>query len=493
MLATSITTVTGGADKSIWLVSTFAISAAALGAPVSQAADYWGRKWFVVIFSFTGFIGCTISSRAHTFNVVIAGQSIACLALGAQPLVHAIASEIVPRKFRSFAQTAVNLASATGGIVGIMMGGALTRYDPEGFRIYFYITAGLYGAIGLVVTWLYRPPLRALQVELSLQQKLSRLDWFGYSMFVPGLILFSYALTSSSGVYPWQDSRVIGPLTVGAALLITFVLYECKLNPTGMLHHGLFSRGRNFGICLALIFTEGLAFFAANTYYAFEQAVLYERDFFHAGLDFTVVFWSANVATVLTGMYVAGTKTLRVPLVFATTCVTIFFASMTSLDLSTPWSGIGFAPFLGIGLGSALNSVIVAAQLSTPPDLIALASGLMIGMRSTGGTVGLSIFQALFSGTLGKKLPEDVLVKVVPLGFDPQHIVELLDSLSTGNSTLIETIPSVTPQIIAAAHIGMKKAYAASFRNVWIAAAAFAAAATARKLIRNFASFDDLP
>ncbi|KAK1080140.1 hypothetical protein LTR33_005793 [Friedmanniomyces endolithicus] len=259
LLSTSITAVTGGADQKIWLISTLAISAAALGAPVSQAADFWGRKWFVVGFTGAGCVGCLIALRAHSFGVVIGGQSIACLALGAQPLVHAIASEIIPRKYRSFAQASVNLASSTGGIIGILMGGALVRHSPQGFRVYFYITAGLYGTIGLVVAWLYRPPPRRLQVEMSQRQRLAELDWYGYALFVPGLILFSYALTSSTGVYRWSSPNIIGPLVVGVILLIVFVLYEWKVTTTGILHHGLFSRGRNFAICLALIFTEGLA------------------------------------------------------------------------------------------------------------------------------------------------------------------------------------------------------------------------------------------
>jgi hypothetical protein len=453
---------------------------------VSQAADYWGRKWFVVGFTASGCIGCVVASRAQSFSMVIGGQSIACLALGAQPLVHAIASEIVPRKHRSLAQSAVNVASSTGGIVGIMMGGALVRHSPEGFRIYFYISAGLYGTVALLTVWLYNPPPRILQTELSQRQKLGRLDWYGYLMFIPGLVLFSYALTSSSGVYPWNDSRIMGPLVVGVVMLIMFIIYEWRCTSVGMLHHGLFSRGRNFSICLVLIFTEGLAFFAANTFYAYETSVLYDFSFFQAGLGFTIVFWTANVATVLTGLYVSRTKTVRVPLIFATTCVTIFFATMASLTPSMPQSALGFAVFLGFGLGSALNTVVTTAQLSTPAELIALTSGLMIGMRSTGGTVGLAIFQALFSNTLGTKLPEMVLARVIPLGLEPQYAGDLLSGLSNRNNTLIESIPGISPQIVAAASTGIKEAYSISFRNVWIAAAAFAASATIRRWPSGF-------
>jgi hypothetical protein len=44
------------------------------------------------------------------------------------------------------------------------------------------------------------------------------------------------------------------------------------------------------------------------------------------------------------------------------------------------------------------------------------------------------------------------------------------------------TIPGVTPQIIGAGVRALKTAFAASFRNVWIAAAALAAVATIGEL-----------
>lgn len=480
LLASNITAVTGGADKSTWLVSCMAISAAGLGPPVSQAADYWGRKWFVVVFTLAGFVGCLISSRATSFGMLMGGQTIGCLSIGAQPLVHAIASEIIPRNFRSLAQAAVNTSSGLGGIVGILMGGALVRHTPEGFRPYFYITAGLYAAIAVIVAWLYHPPPRQLQLELNQRQKLARLDWIGYLLFVPGLVLFSYALTSSSGVYPWSSSKIIGPLVVGVVLLFMFAIYEWKGTKTGMLHHGLFSRGRNFFICLVIIFAEGISFFAANAYYGFEIAVLYDQDLFHAGLDFTVAWWTAIIATIATGLYVSRTKTLRTPLVFAMVSFTTFNATMASLNSSTRWNGVGFAVFLGLGLGVALNTLVVAAQLSTPPELIAVASGLMIGMRSAGGTVGLSIYEAVFSNTLDKQLPLKVLAETVPLGFNPEYTGLLLGGLTTGNQTLLNGIPDITPQIIRAGGLGVKETYTLGFRYVWIAAGAFAAFAAIR-------------
>lgn len=478
LLANTITSVTGGGSQATWLVSCFGISAAALSPPVSQAADYWGRKWFVVGFTAAGFVGCLISSRASTFGTLIGGQSVACLCMGAQPLVHAVASEIIPRKYRSHAQAAVNTAACLGGIVGILTGGALVRTTPQGFRVFYYITAGIYAILAAIVAWLYNPPLRPLQLELSQRQKLGQLDWWGYLLFLPGLVLFSYALTSSSGVFPWSSPNIIGPLVVGVVLLITLALYEWKGTRVGMLHHDLFSRGRNFAICLVLIFAEGIVFFAANTYYGYEVAVLYDQDLFQAGLTFTTTFWTAIISTVAAGFYVTKTKTIRAPLVAAMVCFVVFCASLASLNKSTPKNARAFAIFGGFGLGTALNALVVAAQLSTPPELISVASGLMIGTRSFGGTVGLSIYSAVFSNTMGKQLPAKVLAETIPLGFDPQYAGQLLTALTAHSPALLEEIPGITPEIIQAAANGVKDAYTIAFRYVWVSAGAFALAAT---------------
>ena len=481
LLSNEITSVVGGANKSTWIVSAIAIEAGTLGPPVSQAADYWGRKWFVVVPTICGFVGSLIVARANTFGTLIGGQSIAALAAAAQPLLHAIASEITPRKYRPLAQASVNAAAALGAIIGLLMGGALVRTHASGFRTYFYVVAGFYALCAAIIAWLYQPPLRELQQQLTTRQKLARLDWIGYAFFFPGLVLVSFALTSSSGVYPWKSATIIVPLLVGAVLLISFALYEWKGTREGLLHHDLFSRGRNFAIAELIQLVEGLVFFCATQYYGFEVSVLYDKDLFQAGLDYTVGWWTMIVATTLVGLYCSWTKTIRPALTMGFVSFAIFSATMASLDPSTRWSAVGFTPFFGIGLGTALNTLVTVAQLSTPPELISTATGLMIGTRNVGGTIALAIYAAIFSNTLNNQLPKKVIEATVPLGFDPQYLGELLGGLTTGNSTLLGAIPGVTPSILEAAGSGVKQAYTLAFRYCWITAAAFAAVAVIGK------------
>jgi hypothetical protein len=128
-------------------------------------------------------------------------------------------------------------------------------------------------------------------------------------------------------------------------------------------------------------------------------------------------------------------------------------------------------------LGTALNTLVVVAQLSTPPELISITTGLMIATRSFGGTEALSIDTAILSNTLSSKIPAKVAAATIPLGLRPAHLDELLGALTAGNTTALAEIPRTSPRIIAAAGTAVKESYALEFHYIWVTSAAFSALA----------------
>lgn len=72
-------------------------------------------------------------------------------------------------------------------------------------------------------------------------------------------------------------------------------------------------------------------------------------------------------------------------------------ALMASASLSTSTGVWGYPVFLGIGLGWSLTYLTTVAQLSTPPHLIAITSGILLAIRSFGGAIGLAICKYLLS------------------------------------------------------------------------------------------------
>ena len=136
--------------------------------------------------------------------------------------------------------------------------------------------------------------------------------------------------------------------------------------------------------------------------------------------------------------------------------------------------------------------MVAAAQLSAPPHLIAITSGILLAIRSFGGSVGLAICKsnpvipglpkltivvtAIFSSKISSSLGSNIAAAVLPLGFPPQNLEAFIGALAGQDQAALAHIPGVTPQIIGAGVHALQEAYLSSFKPVWIAAACFAGA-----------------
>ena len=406
-------------------------------------------------------------------GTAIVGQIIAGISYGAQPLVHAVPSEVLPRRVRPVAQAAVNLSAALAIIFGLLVGSALTRHNISGFRIYWYITAGLFAAAALAVAILYNPPLRELQKVLSQREKLASLDWIGITLLSCGLVLFCMSLTWSQNPYPWSNAHVLATFVLGIILTLMLIVYEVRFKHDGIFHHDLFQQSRNFGIALGCIFVEGLVFFTCNNYFPFEVSTLYETDVLIVGLRYSLFAITFGISTCVTGFYCSRTKSVRLPAVFAFTLFLAFCIAMATATVGSNRAVVGYPVIFGAGLGICLNILMTAAQFGTPPELIATASGLMIGVRSLGGSVGLAIYNAIFTHTLSANLASKVPGAVLPLGLPPSSLGLFISAMTSGQTDALNKIPGVSASIIQAGGNAVKEAFCVAFRNVWITAGCF--------------------
>jgi hypothetical protein len=167
--------------------------------------------------------------------------------------------------------------------------------------------------------------------------------------------------------------------------------YSAFVKKDGMLHHKLFSGNRNFAIALVCLFCEGLVFFAANNYFAFQVGVLYETDALIVSTRYAIMCIVSIFAAVAAGYIISVTRKLRWITVASFVLLVAFFAAMAKMGTQDSMAVWGLPVLLGAGVGLSLVSLITLAQLSTTPGLIAVASGLVIGVRSLGGSVGLAI------------------------------------------------------------------------------------------------------
>ena len=404
----------------------------------------------------------------------LGGQILSGVACAAQPLVHAIPSEVIPRRFRALAQAGVNISIALSAVIVLLAGGALTRNgNHAGFRVMFYINAGLFGAGTLAVALLYKPPLRETQTAYTQRQKLARLDWIGLLLLSSGLTLFCMALVWSQNPYSWKDVHILAPFIVGCVLLLALVTYEVRGRKDGMFHHELFNRGRNYGLSIVCIFVEGMAFFAVNNYFAFETSTLYEHDALYVSLRFSVCFFAFAISTALTGIYCTWTKAIRFPVLIGFGLFTIFMVIMSTVEVGSKTALWGYPVVFGSGLGILLNTLMTAAQLGTPPDLIASASGLIISTRSIGGSIALAIYNAIFTEGLSSNLASRVPGAMIPLGVPPASIGSFIGAMTSGQTDGFTQIPGVTVEAAVAGANAVLQSFVIAFRYVWVTGACF--------------------
>jgi len=323
--ARDIAEVVGGTSKDIWLSQVIVILTCTLGPPVSAAADLWGRKWLIVVPTFMGCIGSIIVSRATSMNMAIAGQCLLGLGYASQALLFAVASEVLPRRYRPIAQGVMSAASGCGGILGLLVGSALLDNSPTGFRPFWYMCAGLFAFSAMTCALLYNPPPRALQKSLSQRQKLSRVDWVGSVLLAVGLVLFNMALTWTNNPFTWSNAHILATFVLGIVILIAFAIHQKFFKKDGLFHHELFRKDRNFLVAMICIAIEGISFFACNSFFPYEMSVLYETNQLRVGLRFTIFFISTIFFSFVAAVYASVRKTIREPIIFAFLTFVVFY------------------------------------------------------------------------------------------------------------------------------------------------------------------------
>jgi len=259
--------------------------------------------------------------------------------------------------------------------------------------------------------------------------KARRLDWIGYGLVASGVSLLCIGLSWAENPYSWRSLHVLGPFLVGVSILIALIAYEWKFKKDGLFHHSLFC-DRNFPIALGCIYVEGHGAFAANYFVPFQLSTMYPAmDPFRVGLCYAVSYFSFIVFAFLAAFYIWKGKSVRVPVMVGFLSFLAFFVLAATSTASTSEACFwGYMVFLGGGLGLLLTTLVVAAQFSTPPELIAITSGLLLAVRSLGASTGLVVYQAVFSAGLSNNLVSKIAVATSELGLPEESLEPLIRS-----------------------------------------------------------------
>jgi EmrB/QacA subfamily drug resistance transporter len=363
-----------------WVVTAYALTFGGLMLLGGRAADLLGRRriFMTGLVIFTGAsLACALAT-GETFLIIMRGLQ----GLGAAVVLPSALS-IVMNMFSEGAERNKALGlwggiGASGATVGLLAGGALTRY--AGWQYIFYLNVAV-GAAALLLA-------RRVVPESSLRGAHRRYDPLGALTVTAGLVALVYAI-SQAPTAGWTATRTLALLTASAALLIAFPIIEMRAEAP-LLPLRLFRLKTLAG-------SNAVGFLLGASFYSFIfVGTLYMQQVLGYSAMKTGLAW---LATSLTGVALAGPAQVLVTrasakLVMAIGMTLVGAGILLAAQVpahGTFWGNLA-APFFVTGAVTwAFIPVSIGALAGVTERDAGVASGLIDMSQQLGGATGIAV------------------------------------------------------------------------------------------------------
>ena len=380
-----------GFDRYSWVTVAYLLTST-IGVPViGKLADQYGRKPFLVLGAVVFVLASLLCAAAASLEQLIAFRLVQGLGGGT---VTAAVFAAVPRMFSPTARARIiGLFTGTYGlasIVGPLLGGLIT--DTIGWRGVFWINLPIgIVALGLVLV-VYPAEVRSGQRPV--------VDYLGAAALVGGMTPLLLALLLGGHDIPWGSSTMAALLVTSALILAAFVWAERRaaepIVPLGVLATRtlgvpvLGSALMSAGLLSTLLFTP-----------LFIQGVI-GQSASQAGAILAPMTTAFVAASVVVGQLIARIGRSRPTGVAGMALAASGLWLMAGMGSETGYPVVARnLVIIGLGLGAALASFVVAAQNALPIEQAGVATALNTFARAFGGTLASAALGGLLSSGVG--------------------------------------------------------------------------------------------
>jgi hypothetical protein len=248
-----------------------------------------------------------------------------------------------------------------------------------------------------IITILLKTPSAPTPNQANIWQKILKLDLLGALITVPAAICLVLALQWGGSMYPWNDSRIIGLFVGSGCLFVVLAFVQFKLGDKGTFPPKVV---KNRDILCAAGFSSmfGAGYYSLVYYLAVYYQSVKGYSALDAGIRILPLSISASISATGTGALITA---LGYYTPFMIVCMALFAAgagSLTTLTVSTNyWHGFGFQILTGLGVGIGFEGGMIVAQKSVPSPSISIAISVVSFAMTLGGTIFLSVSQAVFN------------------------------------------------------------------------------------------------
>ncbi|UFS58170.1 MFS transporter [Subtercola endophyticus] len=370
-----------------WVVTAYALAFGSLLLLGGRIADYWGRKRTFIV----GMIGFGAASvlggltQSGTELIIARGLQGAFAALLAPAALALLTVTFTHGKERNTAFAVFGTVAGAGAAVGLVLGGVLTEYANWRWCLLvnvFFVIVGLVGAL--------------LFVAESKAEGDNRYDILGAITVTLGLgsLVYGFSLADSG----WGTPQTIGFLAAGAGLLVLFVVVESKVAQPLLPLRVLTNRVRGGAFLMQAI--AGSVMIGAMLYLTFHLQIVLGMQPLEAGLATLplpiAITAVAPLATKLLASIGARPLMIGGPIIVA---AGLFYLSFITADGSYFAQVLPGMVLLGIGMAFIFIPLQNVALSGIAPHDAGAASATVNASMQIGGSIGLSIFTAIYVST----------------------------------------------------------------------------------------------
>jgi EmrB/QacA subfamily drug resistance transporter len=387
----------GGLAHLSWVVTGYALAAAAATPVWGKLGDLYGRRGMFMISIVIFLIGSALAGLSQNMNELIGFRAIQGLGAGGLMVgALAIIGDLVPARERGRYQALIGGMMPIAFVGGPLVGGLLT--DHLSWRWVFYINIPL-GIAALVVSGLF--------MKLPRQRINARIDYVGAILLAVGVVSLTLAASWGGSQYAWASWQIISLFVVSAVFLGAFVYAETKVAEP-ILPPRLF-RNRNFTVAQILSFLVGAGMFGAVNFLPQYMQNVRGASATASGLLLLPLMFGMLVVMIATGQITSRTGRFReFPIIGSAMMVAgMLLLLMLGVNTSTVVAS-ALTAVLGLGMGFVMQNTTLITQNSVELRDMGAASGSVTLFRTVGGSLGVallgSIYVSKLTGTLSSHL-----------------------------------------------------------------------------------------